>query len=119
MLSSTTGSECITLSQYTEDTISIMGLIVELSTALTVLTKSKIRCTLFEDNNGCIELIECLRMKPQINYIDLKYHHFRLNVKERLVIIKRIANKMQRAAMLANAREELQFKHIRTLISGW
>ena len=71
-----------------------MGFITELSTVLSVLIETKEHCTILEYNNGCIELVKCHRMRPRINHIDIKYHHFRSKVKERLVTVKSIDNKM-------------------------
>jgi len=104
--------------QYTPATIPIMGLIAELSTALSILTEAKVHCTIFEYNNGCIELVKCPRMRPRIKHMDLKYHHIRSKVKEGLVTIKSIYNKMQRADMLTKAKTESRFKHLKR-INQW
>eukprot|EP00957_Ditylum_brightwellii_P008323 630092-Ditylum_brightwellii.AAC.1 len=52
--------------------------------------KVDFRCTVFEDNNGCIELAKCPRMRPRTKHIAIKYHHFRSKVKDGSIRIERI-----------------------------
>ena len=75
---STTEAEYVALSQSMRDTIPLMALIKELTEVLPIITeKAKVHCTVFEDNNSCIELVKCPRMRPRTKQIGLKYHHFR------------------------------------------
>ena len=52
--------------------------------------KVKLHCTLFEDNNGAIELANAPRYRPRTKHIAIKYHHFREHVKNGMVSIKAI-----------------------------
>ena len=86
---STTEAEYIALSQSMRDTIPLMVLIKELAEVLPTITeKAKVHCTVFEDNNSCIELVKCPRMRPRTKHIGLKYHHFRSNVKEKMISVQ-------------------------------
>ena len=58
------------------DTIPLIALIEELALVLPIIIeKSKVYCTVFEDNNSCIELVKCPRMIPRTKHIGLKYHN--------------------------------------------
>ena len=37
----------------------------------------RVHCTIFEDNNWCIELVKCPKMRPRTKLIGLKFHRFR------------------------------------------
>jgi len=117
---STTEAEYIALSQAMRDTIPLMALIGELAVVLPIIIEqAKVHCTIFEDNNSCIELVKCPRMRPRTKHIALKYHHFRSKVQEGLITVKRVDTKMQSGDILTKALAEPQFKHLRKLIMGW
>ena len=60
------------------DTIPRMALIEELALVLPIIIeKSKVHCTVYEDNNSFIELVKCPRMRQRKKHIGLKYHYFR------------------------------------------
>ena len=50
----------------------------------------KVHCAIFEDNNSCIEMVGCSKMRPRTKYIRLKYYHFRSQMKDTLITIKYI-----------------------------
>ena len=35
------------------------------------------KCTVFEDNNGAVEIAKTPKMRPRTKHIAIKYHHFR------------------------------------------
>ena len=116
---STTEAEYIALSQSMRDTISLMVLIKELAEVLPIITeKSKVHNIVFEDNNSCIELVKCPRMRPRTNHIGFKYHHFMFKVKEKTISVHRVDTKMQHGDLLTKALAEPQFVHLRKLIMG-
>eukprot|EP00957_Ditylum_brightwellii_P049971 3787819-Ditylum_brightwellii.AAC.1 len=47
------------------------------STRISQDAKAEFKCKVFEDNNGCIELVKCPGMRPRTKHIGIKYHHFR------------------------------------------
>jgi hypothetical protein len=74
---STTEAEYIALSRSARDLIPMRNLLAELSNATKLIVGSTIAyCTVFEDNRGCIELVNAPRMCPPTRHIGLKYHHF-------------------------------------------
>eukprot|EP00957_Ditylum_brightwellii_P202288 15329487-Ditylum_brightwellii.AAC.1 len=62
--------------------------------------KEDFKCTVFEDNNGCIELAKCPKMRPRTKHIAIKYHHFRSKVKDDSTKIKRVDIHKQQADLL-------------------
>ena len=67
---SLTESDYIALSQFLRELIPMMILIQELKEVLSIEDdKPKIHCTIFEDNNSCIELDTCLKIIPRTKHI--------------------------------------------------
>ena len=48
----------------------------------------KVQYSIFEDNNSCIELLKCPKIRPMIKYIGSKFHHFRSNFQQGFVTVK-------------------------------
>ena len=89
ILLSTTESEYTALSLSMRDVILIMELLKELrEVVLSETSAPTIHCTIFEDNKGCIDLVETPCMRPQTKHIALKYHHFRSFVKNKTVFMR-------------------------------
>ena len=62
---STTESEYIALSQSLRDVIPLIGLLRELQPALSFITDiPTVHCTIFEDNKGCIDLVNVPKIRP-------------------------------------------------------
>ena len=101
------------------DTIPLMVLIKELAKVLPIITeKAKVHYTVFEENDSCIELVKCPRMRPMTKHIGLKYHHFMFKVKEKTISVQRVDTKMQHGGLLTKVLTEPQFVHLRKLIMG-
>ena len=63
----------VALSQSMPDVIPFLGLIGELKDILNLeIPKPEIKCTLFEDNNGALELAKQPRYRPRTKHIALK-----------------------------------------------
>ena len=111
---STTESEYIALSQSLRDVIPLMNLLSELQD---VFPKGKetpiINVTVFEDNKGCIELVNTPKMRPRTKHIGLKYHHFRQHVADKTVTVQYIDTKDQIADLFTKAMAEPQFNALR------
>ena len=88
---STTEAEYIALSQAMRDTIPLMALIGELAVVLPIIIEqAKVHCTIFEDNNSCIELVKCPRMRPRTNHsrqLPWRFHFFTIIVYNYLLFI--------------------------------
>ena len=118
---STTESEYIALSKAMRETLPLMELMKEIYEVfnMTMELKPNIKCTVFEDNNGCIELAKCPRLRPRTKHIGTKYHHFRSKVKEGRVEVLKIDTKDQQADIFTKALPRDQFVKLRKLICGW
>ena len=79
----------------------------------------KIHCKVFEDNNSCIELAKCPKLRPRTKHIGLKYHHFRSKVKEGLISLQYINTENQIADIFTKALPEPQFTKLRKALNGW
>ena len=116
---STTEAEYIAFSQAMRDIIPLAAFIGKLAVVLPIIIEqAKVHCAIFEDNNGCIELVKCPRMRLRTKHIALKYHHFRSEVKEALIAVKEVDTKMQHWGLLTKVLPEPLFKHFKTFIIG-
>ena len=75
---STTEAEYIALSTAMREIIPMKRILQDIFENMGFdLFKSSLKCTIFEDNNGCIELAKSPKMRPRTKHIALKYHFFR------------------------------------------
>ena len=118
---SSTEAEYVALSQAMREVIPLMNLLNEIKGSIRITEQSRpnFRCTVFEDNNGCIELAKCPRMRPRTKHIAVKYHHFRSKVEEGLIEILGIDTKEQQADLLTKNLAKDQFLKFWKLICGW
>ena len=116
---STTESEYIAFSQAMRDVIPMMGLLEELQKVIPYLHSTPIlHCKVFEDNRGCIDLINSPRLRPRTKHIALKYHHFREHVKSKTISVKYIETEDQVADIFTKALAAPQFHKLRSLLTG-
>ena len=116
---STTESEYIALSQSLRDVLPLIDLLNELKGVLPVSTiSSKVHCTVFEDNVGCIELANLPKLRPRTKHIGLKYHHFREHVRNKTVSVQYIDTLNQTADIFTKALSAPQFSKLRHLLTG-
>jgi Reverse transcriptase (RNA-dependent DNA polymerase) len=118
---SVTESEYIALSQCLRQTIPLMRLVEEIKEKfdLPMETIPEVRCKLFEDNSGAVELSNVPKMRPRTKHINTKYHHFRSYVAKGLIKVLKIGTEDQLADILTkNLREDL-FLKFRKWICGW
>ena len=117
---STTESEYIALSQSLRDALPLVELLKELEV---VIPRSdevpKIHCSVFEDNIGCIDLVKTPRMRPRTKHIALKYHHFREQVRKKLVTTHHLETKEQVADIFTKALPDSKFLYLRRLLTGF
>ena len=81
--------------------------------------KVQLHCTLFEDNNGALELASTPRYRPRTKHIAIKYHHFRERVSRGLISIKPIDTKEQIADQFTKALQVGTFEYLRYKLLGW
>ena len=118
---SVTESEYISLSQCLRQTIPLMRLVDEIKAKLEIPmdTIPKVKCKLFEDNSGAVELANVPKMRPRTKHINTKYHHFRSYVAKGFIKVLKIGTEEQLADILTkNLRDEL-FLKFRKWICGW
>ena len=107
---STTESEYIALSHSMREAIPMMTLLDEMKKIFSIETElPKVHCTIVEDNNSCIELVKCPKMRPRTRHIGLKFHHFRSKVQEGVVTVQYVDTKHQIADIFTKALTEPQF----------
>ena len=116
---STTESEYIALSQSLRDVIPLISLLKELQSVLSFTSDTPtVHCTVFEDNKGCIDLVNVPKIRPRTKHIALKYHHFRSFVRDKTISIQYIETKMQIADIFTKALNEAQFTVLRAMLVG-
>jgi hypothetical protein len=117
---STVEAEYIALSQAMRDVIPFMDRIKELDGIFGENSpKPNIHCTLFEDNNGALELAKSPRYRPRTKHIAIKYHHFREHVTLGKVSIKPIDTKQQIADIFTKALPAPIYAYLRYKLLGW
>ena len=81
---SSTAAEYVAFSMAMRELLPMRALIGELGELLNmpVLTTSLVRSTVFEDNQGCLSLVNVPKMSARNKYLALKYHFFRSNIGE-------------------------------------
>ena len=117
---STTESEYIALSHSLREAIPMMTMLEEIAKILPIsIEMPKLHCTVFEDNNSCIELVKFPKMRPRTKHIGLKYHHFRSKVHAGLISVQYINTENQIADIFTKALPEPQFLKLRKALNGW
>ena len=75
--------------------------------------------TVYEDNNGALELAKEPKYRPRTKHIAIKYHHFREHVKNKSIRIQKIDTKEQLADIFTKPLEKTQFEHLRNKLMKW
>ena len=102
------------------EVIPLMDLLNELRKAIPLEQAAPVvHCNIFEDNNSCIELVKCPKMRPRTKHISIKYHHFRSKVAEGTVTVEYIDTLEQIADIFTKALDEKQFTKLRQKLNGW
>jgi len=86
---STTEAEYIALSQAMREVLPITWLMEEAKQqGIPVLNATpKVHCKVFEDNAGAIEIANIPKIRPRTKHLNIKYHHFREEVRKRTISI--------------------------------
>jgi hypothetical protein len=79
----------------------------------------RVHCKVFEDNEGAIEIAKVPKMRPRTKHLNIKYHHFREEVKKGTVSIYHVATGEQMADMLTKPLDETLFLKHRKKMMGW
>ena len=117
---STTEAEYIALSQRMRDLIPLRGILNELSKVMNLDNKIPItHSSVFEDNNGALELAKEPKYRPRTKQIAIKYHHFREHVKNEKIRVLAIDTKEQIADIFTKPLEKATFEYLRYVLMGW
>ena len=117
---STVEAEYIALSQSMRDLIPFLDYIKEMDKIFEQSTDvPQVHCSLFEDNNGALELAKTPRYRPRTKHIAIKYHHFREHVKSGRIKIQPIDTREQIADQFTKGLSTVTFQYLRYMILGW
>ena len=81
--------------------------------------RPSVKCKLFEDNNGAIELGKAPKICPRTEHIALKYRHFREHVRKGLIEINPIDTLEQVAGIFTKVLPFPIFNYLSKKIMGW
>ena len=79
----------------------------------------EIKCTVFEDNVGAIEIAKSPKMRPRTKYINAKYHFFRRFVAIGKIVLQYVPSKEQLADIMTKPLPAEEFVRLRVKIMGW
>jgi hypothetical protein len=118
---STTEAEYIALSQAMREVLPIIWLLEEArQRGIPVLSvKTKVHCKVFEDNAGAIEIANVPKMRPRTKHLNIKYHHFREEVRKGTISIYHARTEDQIADIFTKPLAETPFMKHRERIQGW
>jgi hypothetical protein len=117
---STTEAEYIALSQAMREALPIIWLMEEAKQqGIPVLNATpKVHCKVFEDNAGAIEIANVSKMRPRMKHLNIKYHHFREEVRKGTISINHTKTEDQIADIFTKPLPEVPFVKFREKM-GW
>ncbi len=120
---STTESKHIAISHVMREVLPLIKLMDKLQDKGVIKQSDKpvMRCRVFEDNNGAVELatsIKSPKMRPRTKHINTKCHHFRQQVREGQIVIKAIGTEDMLADILTKVVNEETLLRLRPQIMG-
>ncbi len=80
---------------------------------------TKIHCKVFEDNAGAIEIANVPKMRPRTKHLNIKYHHFREEVRKGTISIYHTRTEDQIADIFTKPLPEVPFVKFREKMMGW
>jgi hypothetical protein len=114
-------AEYIALSQSVKDLIPLRRLLKLICE--TVLKTSRYNATMhssiFEDNNGALQLARAPRMTPRTKHYGIKYHFFREYVANGDLKLFKVESASQKADIFTKGLVQAIFEVIRKLLMGW
>ena len=119
---SSTAAEYVAFSMAMRELLPMRALLQEIGSKLDLpfVKHSLVRSTVFEDNQGCLSLVNVPKMSTRNKYLALKYHFFRSHIgKEKGIEAKYINTLEQRADILTKGLPPSQFIVIRKMLMGW
>ena len=117
---SSTESEYTGLSYALREAIPIMELLKEMRRRkVKVATTAAIKCKVFEDNSGALEMAKVHKYRPRTKHLNVKLHHFRSYVESKEVTIHAIDTTEQLADYLTKPLNVQMLEYLRKKVLGW
>jgi hypothetical protein len=118
---SVTEAEYIALSTATREILPLLSLAKEAAKMKVIpdVDAPRIRCKIFEDNVGAVEMANVPKMRPRTKHLNVKYHFFRQFVQKGMLIVEHIAGERQIADILTKALDVVTFLKHRKKMMGW
>ena len=119
---SSTAAEYVAFSMAMRELLPMCVLLQELGAKMNLefAQPSLVRSTVFEDNQGCLALVNVPRMSPRNKYLALKYHFFCNEIgPDKGIIAKWIPTTEQQVAILMKGLQGQDFSNIWKLLMGW
>ena len=118
---STLEAEYQSLSDCLRSVIHVRALVIEVTEAVGVSSAvvATINATVFEDNNGALQLATSQRITSRTKYFHVKWHHFWSHVRAGTIVILKIESAAQEADYLTKGLSREIFEKIRKLVQGW
>ena len=118
---SVTEAEYIALSESLRSAIPFMQLLKECHqrNLITKPTTPTVRCKVFEDNSGALEMAKVPKMRPRTKHLNTKYHFFRSYVADGSIQILPIASEEQLGDIFTKQPTQPLFLAFRKRLLGW
>jgi len=124
---STSEAEYIALSTAMREVIYMINLTQELRENKIGLHEDAptIKCRVFEDNAGAIELAKLPKLRPRTKHLAIQYHHFRswtvrgLDGEDPKIQVLYVDTKEQQADIFTKPLPRVQFQYLRRKLIGW
>jgi hypothetical protein len=119
--SSTMEAEYIALSQSMRDLIPVRRLLQLICDMILPeqIKNARMYSSVFEDNNGALQLARAPRITPRTKHYAIKYHFFRDNVAKGDIKLYKVESSKQRADIFTKGLVQQVFECIRKLLMGW
>jgi histone deacetylase 1/2 len=118
---STTEAEYIALSTASREILPLLSLAKEAKKhkLINKVESPVIRCKIFEDNKGAVEIANVPKMRPRTKHLNIKYHFFRQFIQQGILRVEHIPGEDQMADIFTKALDYASFVKHRQSILGW
>ena len=118
---SSTEAEYTGLSHALREVIPIMQLLEEIKANgfLIDATIPKVKCRVFEDNSGALEMAKTHKYRPRTKHLNVKLHHFRDYISRGEILINQIRSQNQLADYLTKQVNSDILTFLRKKVMGW
>jgi hypothetical protein len=118
---STMESEYVALSTAMRELIPIRRLVTLVCDAILGKGKyqARMHSTVFEDNNGALQLAKAPRITPRTKHYGVKYHFFRENVEKGDIRLEKVKSEDNQADIFTKGLVQVIFERIHKLLMGW